>query len=196
MNEKRRKTWVLGGLAAVAAPLVVAATAFACANLATIKPSAKSGAPGATVTVNGFNFSTRADSSAVAIRLNGRRAPVLAQQRVDSKGRVVVRFRVPTNARTGEGVILATQEKGNGRPVAGTPGRHPFEVRGGSSSSGAVPVAWSSPQQGPPPAAAPIPVVPIAGAALALVALSAGGFAVARVSRRSAGMRAARSLSS
>ncbi len=195
MDEKRQRMWVLGALAAVAAPLVVAATAFACANLATIKPSAQSGGPGALVTVKGFNFSTRADSSAVAIRLNSRRGAVLAEQRADSRGRMVTQFRVP-NARVGDGVLLATQTKPNGAPVAGTPARHPFRVRGGSSSSGAVPVAWSSPQQGPPPAAAPIPVVPIAGAALALVALSAGGFAVARVARRSAGMRAARSLSS
>ena len=194
MDEKRRKVWVLGALAAVAAPLLVAATAFACANLATIKPSAKSGAPGATVTIKGFNFSTRADSSAVAIRLNSRRGAILAQQRADSKGRMVTEIRVP-NIRAGDGVLLATQEKANGRPVAGTPARHPFRVRGGSNS-GAVPVAWSSPQQGPPPAAAPIPVVPIAGGALALVALSAGGFALARISRRSAGMRAARSMSS
>ena len=196
MDEKRRRTWVLGALAAVTAPLVVAATAFACANLATIKPGKKSGAAGTTVTVKGFNFTTRADASAVAIRLNSRRGPVLAEERADSRGRIETQFTVPANARAGRGVLIATQTKANGAPAAGTPARHPFEVRGGSNSSGAVPVAWSSPQQGPPPAAAPIPVVPIAGGALALVALSAGGFALARVSRRSAGMRAARSLSS
>lgn len=195
MDEKRRRMWVVGALAAVGAPLVVAATAFACANLSTIKLGKASGAPGTVVSVKGFNFSTRADSSAVAIRLNSRRGAVLAEKRADSRGRIQMEFRVPNGARVGNGVILATQTKANGQPVAGTPARHPFRVRGGSSS-GAVPVAWSSPQQGPPPAAAPIPVVPIAGAALALVALSGGGFALARVSRRSAGMRAARSLSS
>ena len=196
MDEKRRRFWVFGALAAVAAPLVVAATAFACANLATIKPGKASGAPGTTVSVKGFNFSTRADSSAVAIRLNSRRGPVLAEKRADSRGRVETDFRVPSGVRAGDGVILATQEKANGNPVAGTPARHGFLVRGGSNA-GAVPVAWSAPQQGPPPAAAPIPVAPIGGAALALLALSAGGFAVARVSRRRpADMRAARSLSS
>jgi len=177
---------------------LVAATAFACANLATIKPDRKSGKPGTTVAVKGFNFTSRSDASAVQLRMDSRRGEVLGEQRADSKGRVETTFRVP-KLRAGNHVILATQIKADGDPVAGTPARHPFKVRKASgSSSGVVPTAWASPQQGPPPAArpAPIPVAPIGGAALALMALSAGGFAVARISRRSAGMRTARSLSS
>jgi len=195
VNEKRRKVWVLGALAAVAAPLLVAATAFACANLATIKLGKASGAPGNTVSVKGFNFLIRQDASPVAIRLDSRRGPVLAEVRVDSRGRIQTEFQTP-NVRPGNHVILATQTKANGRPAAGTPARHPFRVRGSSGSSSAVPVAWGAPQQGPPPTAGPAPVALIGGGGLALLALSAGGLAVVRISRRSAGLRAARSLSS
>lgn len=189
MDEGRRKFWVLGALAAIAVPLMVAATAFACANLATIKSDKSSGTRGTTVSVRGFNFTTRDDASAVQMRMNSRRGQVLWEGRADRRGRISAQFKVP-DARVGRGFILATQTKANGRPAAGTPARHPFRVRrsGSSSSSEIVPVAWASPQQSPPPSAGPasIPVTLIGGVGVALLALSAAGLVVARVSRRPA----------
>lgn len=196
MVERRTKFWVMGALAAVAVPLMVAATAFACANLATIKPNKKSGTPGVTkVYIKGFNFSTRPDSSAVQIRMNSRRGKVLDEVRANSKGRIESIITVP-KAKVGKGFLLATQTTGQGRPVAGTPARHPFTIRRSSgSSSSTVPAAWGSPPQGPPTAGGPasIPVTLIGGAGLALAAFLAAGLAV---SRRPARMRPARSLSS
>jgi hypothetical protein len=195
MVEGQKKFWVVGGVAAIAVPLMVAATAFACANLATIKPNKNSGTPGVTkVYIKGFNFSTRSDSSAVQIRMNSRRGKVLDAVRPNSRGRIESIITVP-KAKVGKGYLLATQTTGEGRPVAGTPARHPFTIRSSSGSSSTVPAAWGSPQQGPPTAGGPasIPVTLIGGAGLALVALSAAGLAV---SRRPARMRPAHSLSS
>lgn len=194
MDQRQKKFWVVGGLAAIAIPLMVAATAFACANLATIKPNKNTGTPGTTVYVRGFNFTTRPDASPVEIRMNSRRGEVLAEVRPNKRGRIEAIIKVP-KAKVGKGFLLATQRTGEGRPVAGTPARHPFTIKSSSGSSAMVPAAWGSPQQGPPTAGGPasIPVTLIGGAGLALVALSAAGLAV---SRRPARLRPARSLSS
>ena len=195
MDQRQKKFWVVGGVAAIAVPLMVAATAFACANLSSVKPDKKSGTPGVTkVYIKGFNFSTRADSSPVQIRMNSRRGEVLDEVPVNSRGRIESIITVP-KAKPGAGFLLATQTTGEGRPVAGTPARHPFTIKSSSASASTVPPAWGSPQQGPPTAGGPasIPVTLIGGAGLALLALLAAGLAV---SRRPARMRAARSLSS
>ncbi|HEX2048646.1 MAG TPA: hypothetical protein VHF27_12840 [Acidimicrobiales bacterium] len=131
----------------VAAAVLVAgvgASAFACANLATLNLSATSGRPGATVTITGASFiGARATNNFVAtpvvIRWNDKDGPVLAEVTPDRRGAVSASFTVP-DVSPGTYVILGIQETPRravdappDAPPAyfaepGTPARASFEV--------------------------------------------------------------------
>lgn len=171
----RSKWWALTGICAVAVPLVVVATAFACGSLATLKLNRTSAAPGAEVKVSGGNFNSNARASTVQVRFNSRNGRVLWEGRPAANGAFNTSVRVP-RASNGQYIILATQIGPDGRPAAGTPGRAPLRIRRSSTSS-AVVAPWAGSQSGGPaaPEASPISVPVLAGIGLLAVALLGGG---------------------
>src|SRR5215210_8726569 len=134
MNRKR------GALAAVfmlAIPLAVAATAFACGSLATLKLNRATANAGDQVSARGGSFNTSPRASAVQLRFNSRNGRVLWEGRPRSNGRFSATFDAP-KARGGYYVILATQTGPDGRPAAGTPGRAPLRLKRRASSSSSL----------------------------------------------------------
>lgn len=178
MGHQRQRLIIVGLLATAAIPLIVAATAFACANLAVLKLNRANAKAGDPVTAVGRNFSTAKQASEVTVRFNGRNGRILWQGRPDGAGRIKPSFTTP-RARAGDYVIVATQLTASGTPVGGTPGRAPLRIRGSKSSSSVVAAPISSPGGGP---TSPLPVV---GATLLLaLALSGGAVALSSAARR------------
>lgn len=168
--------------AAVALPLAVAATAFACANLATLKLDHGGVASGSAVTAYGRNFNTNAAASTVTLRFNGRNGRVLWEGRPLPNGKLTGTFTAP-KVQAGKYVILATQTGIDGRPAAGTPGRAPLTIKGGAASSVVAP----QPSSGGPA----IPSLPIGvGMTLLMLALGGGGVALVSGARRQGARRA------
>lgn len=140
MFRTSRRFAVLAAVGIMGVPLTVVATAFACANLATVKLNRAAATPGTQVSFAGRNFNSNAAASPVSVRWNGRNGEVLFTGRPSSNGRMSATFTVP-NARPGHYVVVATQIGPNGRPAAGTPGRAPLRVaRSAGSSTVAAPV--------------------------------------------------------
>jgi hypothetical protein len=163
--------------AAVALPLAVVATAFACANLATLKLDHLAAAAGSDVTAYGRNFNSNVAASTVTLRFNSRNGRVLWEGRPQSNGKLTGNFTVPA-VQPGKYVILATQIGADGRPAAGTPGRAPLKIKGGAASSVVAP----PPSGGPSMPSAPLAV----GMALLMLGLVGGGFALITGARRRA----------
>ena len=122
----------------------VGASAFACANLATLSLSATSGRAGATVTLTGASFaypraSTGLAPTPVVVRWKDKDGPVLAEVTPDRRGAIATSFTVP-DVGPGTYVILGIQETprkaADAPPDAapayfaepGTPARASFEV--------------------------------------------------------------------
>ena len=132
-------------LVGVAALLVgLGASAFACANLATLNLSTSRGYAGATVTLTGAAFTypratTGLAPTPVVIRWRDKGGPILAEVVPERNGSISTSFTVPDVA-PGNYVILAVQETPrrlqNAPPDAppvyfdepGTPARASFEV--------------------------------------------------------------------
>lgn len=170
-----RRVGVLVVAGVLAAPLAVVATAFACANLATVKLDHAGATPGAQVSLVGRNFNSSPAASVVSVRWNSRSGKVLYEGRpVDGKLRGT--FTVP-KARPGYYVVVATQTGPNGAIAAGTPGRAPLKIRASRRSSEIV----GAPAGGP--AAAP-PLAPI-GLGLLALGLLGGLTTIATRGRRS-----------
>lgn len=179
MLESRRRLIVVTAVTMVAVPLIVAATAFACARLATLKLDRKSGKAGTEVTATGRNFNSTQNSSAISLRFNSRNGQVLWTGRPDELGRFQTSFTLP-KARKGHYVILATQVMQNGAPAPGTPGRAPIRMKrtkkAKQSKKAAAPVAVAPLPGGPGGSPGP-GLLPIGGGALALL-LAGGGLAL------------------
>jgi len=141
---------VLAGIGALVAGL--GATAFACANLATLSLSTGSARSGTTVTFTGASFavpraSTGLDPTPVVVHWQWEEGPVIAEATPDRYGTISATFVVP-ETRPGTYIIVATQKTARITPGApegqapayfpepGTPARASFEVLG----PGAVPV--------------------------------------------------------
>jgi hypothetical protein len=170
--------------AAIALPLAVVATAFACANLATLKLDHGAVAAGSDVTAYGRNFNSNPAASTVTLRFNSRNGRVLWEGRPAANGKLTGTFQAPL-VQAGKYVILATQTGIDGRPAAGTPGRAPLKIKAGAASA-AAPVATT-------PSGPTLPSLPLAvGMALAMLALAGGGLSLLRGARRQSA--AARSL--
>ena len=142
MRPLRRGPRVVGAAAAVIA-LAVAATAFACTNLATISPNAESGRPGDTITIVGTSFPVPRTAgvapTSVVIRWSASDGPVIATVTPDRTGTISATFTVPPSP-PGNVVILAIQRRAVIDPDApdappklfvdepGTPARATFRV--------------------------------------------------------------------
>ncbi len=138
--------------------LALGASAFACANLATINLSTTSGEAGTRVTFTGVAFaypraSTGQPPTPVVLRWRDKDGPVLAEVTPERNGTISASFVVP-NAPPGTYVILAIQETPRHMPGAppdaapvylpepGTPARASFEVlRPGASPVVRAPAA-------------------------------------------------------
>lgn len=164
--------------AAVALPLAVVATAFACANLATLKLDRGGVAAGTEVTAYGRNFNSNAAASTVTLRFNSRNGRVLWEGRPLSNGKLTGKFAAPA-VQPGQYVILATQKGVDGRPAAGTPGRAPLSIKSGAASSAVPPPSSSG---GPTMPSAPV----TAGLALLMLGLAGAGMALISGARRRA----------
>jgi hypothetical protein len=133
------------------------ASAYACANLATLSLSTASARPGTTVTFTGASFAvpragTGVDPTPVVVHWQWEEGPVIAEATPDRYGTISASFTVP-EARPGTYIIVANQR--TPRPVAGapadaapaffaepgTPARASFEVL----APGAVPVIRTPP---------------------------------------------------
>jgi len=192
------KHGVVAVVALLAIPLALAATAFACGSLATLKLNRATAPVGGEVKAVGGNFNSSPRASTVQLRFNGRNGKVLWEGRPAASGRLAGTFAAPAAA-PGYYVIVATQTGPDGRPAAGTPGRAPLRIKraaAGSKSAAAVPaVPFAAPAtgDGPPPAVTPVTVLAIG--LLGLVLLG-GGFGVLRLARhRRRGPRVGSSLS-
>jgi len=169
MTQKRG---ILACLLVLAIPLGVAATAFACGSLATLKLNRATAGAGDPVRAAGGNFNSSAQASTVQVRFNGRNGRVLWEGRPNANGRLIAAFDAPA-ARPGYYVIVATQTGPDGRPAAGTPGRAPLRIKpasGSSRSAEAFPAAPGAPPvDGAGPQAAPVSEIAIGVLAVGLV---------------------------
>jgi hypothetical protein len=181
----KRKHGVVVVVALLAIPLAVAATAFACGSLATLKLNRATATAGANVKAVGGNFNSSPRASTVQLRFNGRNGQILWEGRPATSGRLIGTFAVP-DARPGYYVIVATQTGPDGRPAAGTPGRAPLRIKraaASSKSAAAIPAApFAAPTggDGPPPAVRPVTVLAIGLVGLALLG---GGLGLGRLAR-------------
>jgi len=171
-------------------PLAVAATAWACGNLATLKgPGAA--APGSTITVTGSNYRAVGPNTPVQIRLdsrNGRVLPGGESITPNSANRISAQVSL-AGVSSGYHLLLGTQySTTTGAPTSGTPGRTTIRVQGSSASSSSG-SSWGSPgapvkvDAGGPGGSAPLST--LVGIGLSLVLLGTGSTLVAR-SRRAA----------
>lgn len=120
------------------------ASAFACANLATLNLSTGSGRPGTTITFTGAGFavpraSTGVSPTPVVVHWEWEDGPVIAEVVPDRYGSISAQFTVP-ETRPGTYIIVATQKTPRRAPGAsedqapayfpepGTPARASFEV--------------------------------------------------------------------
>lgn len=189
----QRKHWFLVGICALALPLAVVATAFACGSLATLKLNRATATPGVEVAAVGGNFNSNPKASAVQLRFNGRNGRVLWEGRPAANGRFKASFTVPSAA-AGQYIIVATQTGPDGRPAAGTPGRAPLKMVKKSRSSTAV-APWAPPGGGPAaPEASPVPAPLVAGIGLLAVALLGAGVALLGRRSRHRGLEPVRTL--
>lgn len=174
-------------------PLAVAATAWACGNLATLRGPGVA-APGSTITVTGSNYqdntASPTGSTPVQIRLDSRTGPVLADNLIPSGPRRAISAQVSlAGVSPGYHVLQGTQwRKSDGFPASGTPGRTTIRVQGSSASSSSG-SSWGSPgapvkvDAGGPGGSAPMST--LLGVGLSLALLGIGSTLVAR-SRRAA----------
>ena len=186
---KRRTGFFL--ILAAAIPLAVASTAYACANLATLYLNKSGGKPGTEVKGDGRNYNSSLTASQVTIRLDSRTGRALWQGRADSNGRIRPSFAIP-KARAGYHTLLATQQRADGRPHAGTPGRATIKISGRTGQGAvAAPAPWGSakPEQpggtgGASPAVDSLPgPVTLGGFLLALTLAGSGVLVLAGVRR-------------
>ena len=110
--------------------LAVAATAYACTNLATIHIKSRSGYPGQTVQATGKDFSGPVTSTAVEVHWNALDGSVKWAGDADTSGAVAFEFTIPKNAKPGRYyTVVATQYSTlDGEPVYGTPARASIRV--------------------------------------------------------------------
>ena len=178
MRNLRKRPLYLIGLGAVAAPLLAASVAYACTSLATLSLNPSHGPPGQTVTVTGRGFAQHDPSDArtgqpVEIRFDSTRNPVLARGAPSGPGgEFTVQIQVP-NVAPGSHVVIATQNRADGRPAGGTPARQAFTVtapqRAGTAAQPGAPIQSGAPGTASQPAgraAAPAATRSPAGAAV------------------------------
>lgn len=134
MRMTKRRVFGLGTTAA--ALLALAATAYACTNMAQLNLSSSRGRPGDRITITGSSFGVicvcgpSQPPTPVKIRWNGINGQVLAEMMPDKTGTLSAAFTVP-DTKAGYYVIVATQRDDVYHvDAAGTPARATFEVLG------------------------------------------------------------------
>ena len=122
-------------------PLAVAATAWACGVLATVKVDSVA-RPGATITVTGANYSSDLTTfTPVEIRWDSRTGPVIGEA-IPIGGRINETVQIPRDATSGWHLVNGTQfRKDTGAPKSGTPGRDTLRVQGAAAGAASP---WSS----------------------------------------------------
>ena len=117
-------------------PLAVAATAWACGVLATLKADSTVAAPGQQLTVTGINYANdMTQFTPVQIRWNSRTGPQLAEA-APVATRIEAQVTVPRDAAPGWYSLNATQYNVNtGAPKSGTPGRTTLRVQGAAAGA-------------------------------------------------------------
>ena len=150
-RTKRRVLGFSGG--ASAALVLLAVTAYACTNLASLNLSSAAGRPGEAITITGSSFNTicvcgpQVPPTPVKIRWNGIKGEVMAEKMPEKNGTISASFTVP-DVSPGYYVIVATQhDETYNIDAAGTPARATFEVltATGQSVVGSGEVATGSP---------------------------------------------------
>ncbi len=139
MRITRRRVFGLGTTAA--ALVALAATAYACTNMAQLNISSARGRPGDVITITGSSFGVvcvcgpSQPPTPVKIRWNGINGEVKAEMMPDKAGTLSAAFTVP-DAKPGYYVIVATQRDDVYHiDAAGTPARATFEVLGANGES-------------------------------------------------------------
>ena len=170
-------------------PLAVAATAWACGVLATLRVDSSVASPGQTLTVTGVNYDSRMDQfTPVQIRWGSRTGPVIGQA-VPVGGRISTQVQVPGNSAAGWHVLNGTQHRiSDGAPKSGTPGRTTLRVQGaaqGSSAWSSAPGGGAGVTVGGGPSAPPL-VPTLLGVVLSLGLLGSGLTLVSRSRTRKA----------
>jgi len=124
-------------------PLAVAATAWACGSLATLKSGTSVASPNESITLTGGNYSNdTVNNTPVQIRWNSRTGPVIETAIPNAGGFITTDIQVPANASPDWYVVNATQNKvSDGTPVAGTPGRTTLRVQGAAAGAASP---WAS----------------------------------------------------
>jgi hypothetical protein len=110
----------IGGIAALAVGMGVAAAAWACIPVATLNLSPATVKPGDTVAVTGQFYGTKSDVSLHRSAFDG---PVLATTTPDEDGNISATFQVPADAPAGSFLIVATQPVVAGATTWGVPSR-------------------------------------------------------------------------
>ena len=142
-------------------PLALAATAWACGVLATVKVDRSVARPGDTLRVTGVNYepsngATPANNNTpqftpVQIRWNSRTGPVVgedtpAPRGTPNSGQIDTTVTVPSNAAPGFYLVVGTQNRlADGTPKSGSPGRTSMRVQGAAAGAASP---WSSPPGG------------------------------------------------
>lgn len=144
---RRRRVGFLLMLGALV-PLAVAATAWACGVLATLKVDRTVAAPGQQLEVTGANYSNdMTNFTPVQIRWNSRTGPQIGQA-TPVGGRIETQVTVPANSDPGWYALNGTQYNINtGTPKSGTPGRTTLRVQGAAAAGGS---AWGKAPGGGP----------------------------------------------
>lgn len=192
MGRKRSMGMIL--VFGAALPLAIASVAWACGVLASVSLDKKVASPGEAITISGKNFAntTVGGASAVTVRLKSRTGTILTTAATTSRA-FSDTFTVPATLSPGWYVVLGTQTKADGTPVAGTPGRTTLRIQGSATSS-AVPAAapWNSSTPSGPAAShttvnggstSPSPLMILLAAALSLTMLAGGWTLLSRKSR-------------
>ncbi len=161
MRHLGKRAWAVLTMGLLIVPMSAASLAYACTGLATLSSSPGSGVAGETVTLNARGFAPHDPSdsrtgSLVELRMDNMDGPVIGTAAPAGSGNFSVQIKVP-QVEPGEHVLIATQNRNDGRPSYGTPARtvltvNPTPAPAAAGVQAAAPAA--------PPQAAPAPVAP------------------------------------
>jgi len=170
MRHLGKRAWAVLTMGLLIVPMSAASLAYACTGLATISSSPGSAVAGETVTINARGFAPHDPSdsrtgSPAEIRMDSMDGPVIGTASPSASGTggsFSVQIKVP-QVEPGEHVLIATQNRNDGRPSYGTPARTVFTVNPTPAPAAAgVQAAAPAPA---PQAAAPTPAPPTTKAA-------------------------------
>ena len=166
----RVRRWATGGLGAVGAVLVAAATAWACVSGPAVNLATMNVKPGQEVLVTGTNF-TKPDP--VTVRWNALDGPIVGTFSPPESRNVSGTITVPADAKAGNYVLVVTQSSADGT-LTQMPIRALITV---TPDGAAMPVVGQSlsPQVAERPAGLVSSESSISGGTLALIGLGVAG---------------------